>query len=111
MQMDRDPLQQKMGAMRPSGNSLVLFTDRMVTNCPMQLSIVYHKKGHLSSSLGNGDGQHDLVLRLPAFGNRADAAALDPGQGLVEVTQKGPHIDRPGFPLLPQEQLQALPCW
>ena len=41
--------QQKMGALRPSENSLVLFTDRMVTNCPIQLHIVYHESGHLSS--------------------------------------------------------------
>jgi hypothetical protein len=35
----KQPQKQKMGAKRPS-NFLVLFTDRMVTNCPMKLGLL-----------------------------------------------------------------------
>ena len=42
-----------MGALRPSV-SLVLFTDRMVTNCPIWLRELYTNQGVLSSQDAGG---------------------------------------------------------
>ena len=41
---------------------------------------------------GDGDGEDDLAVGFPSFGNGGDAALLDAGQGLGYVFQKVSHV-------------------
>jgi len=55
-------------------------------------------KRSLNSSINsnlfrNRNGQYDLVFGFLAFGNGTDATKLNPGQGLVQIVQKGVEID------------------